>query len=289
MRWSLVCLPPNVTREVIQAALSELNQIRITTLSFYIKRYIKCAFPFSAWLLLPSEHLEGLLDGMCKWLVGGVGVATAGGWWPRRGNDQHWFILDVLLSGWCRQNTSLHPIPSHYLLAITAVQRVSCRVINTSPRPHTASTSSSRRRLMTAKDRQCILSLVTAMPLSVRAHFTVAEERIHSGREASSTVFPPQTLHLKWYIKATCLKILHMIDVGNDSVFSVWKSWFFFSTVKVLKKRKCQSPETDKKDAADNHNRKMHSKASNTPSCEGDVSETMNQIHYLFSVVIQIY
>lgn len=32
----------------------------------------------------------------------------------------------------------------------------------------------------------------------------------------------PETLHLKWYIKAICLKILQMIDVGNDSVsFSV--------------------------------------------------------------------
>lgn len=39
----------------------------------------------------------------------------------------------------------------------------------------------------------------------------------------------PQTLHLKWYIKATCLKILHMIDVSNDSVFSVWKSYVCFS------------------------------------------------------------
>lgn len=39
----------------------------------------------------------------------------------------------------------------------------------------------------------------------------------------------PQTLHLKWYIKATCLKILCMIDVSNDSVSSVWKSYVWFS------------------------------------------------------------
>lgn len=39
-------------------------------------------------------------------------------------------------------NTSLHPIPSHYLHALTAVQWVSYRVINTSSRPHTAPTSS---------------------------------------------------------------------------------------------------------------------------------------------------
>lgn len=39
----------------------------------------------------------------------------------------------------------------------------------------------------------------------------------------------PQSLHLKWYIKATCLRILHMIDVSNDSVFSVWKSYVCFS------------------------------------------------------------
>ena len=221
-----------------------------------------------------------------------------GGW--QRENDQHWFILDVLLSGWCRQNTSLHPIPSHYLPAITAVQRVSYRVINTSPRPHTASTSSSRRRLMTAKDRQCILSLVTAVLLSVHTHFTVAEERIPTPREASSAV-SPQTLHLKWYIKATCLKILHMIDVSNDSVFSVWKSHVCFSPHfrspgkenataatrdKVTKKgerERCQSLAHMVTEIRNEPN------SPNTRRWEGDnLSETLTQINYFDVLVIWI-
>lgn len=127
------------------------------------------------------------------------------------------------MSGWCRQNTSLHPIPSHYLPAITAVQQVSYRVINTSPRPHTASTSSSRRRLMTAKDRQCILFRDFHASLCSYTFYSGWRMYIYTMRGQQRHV--PQTFHLKWYIKATCLKILHMIDVGNDSVFPVWKSY----------------------------------------------------------------
>lgn len=57
----------------------------------------------------------------------------------------------------------------------------------------------------------------------------------------------PQTLHLKWYIKATCLKILHMIDVGNDSVFSVWKSYVCFSLhLRCPRKENVRAPETTK-------------------------------------------
>lgn len=153
----------------------------------------------------------------------GVGAVRQGGNNGERENDQHWFILAVLLSGWCCQNTSLHPIPSHYLPAIAAVQRVSYRVINTSLRPHTASTSSSRRSLMTAEDRQYILSLMTAMALvHTFRHILQWLENVYTTRGQQLHVL--QTLHLKWYIKATCLKIWHLIDVGNDSVFSVWKS-----------------------------------------------------------------
>jgi len=50
----------------------------------------------------------------------------------------------------------------------------------------------------------------------------------------------PQTLHLKWYIKATCLKILYMIDVGNDRVFPCAK------VIRVVLKWDCKSPETEK-------------------------------------------
>lgn len=107
------------------------------------------------------------------------------GW--RSENDQHWFILAVLLSGWCPQNTSLHPIPSHYLPAITAAQRVSYRVINTSLRPHTASTLSSRRCLMTAKDRQCILSLLWLPCFSLFIHILQWLKNIHLHQEANSS------------------------------------------------------------------------------------------------------
>lgn len=63
----------------------------------------------------------------------------------------------------------------------------------------------------------------------------------------------PQTLHLKWYIKATCLKILHMIDVGNDSVFSVWKSYVCFSLhFRSPRKENARAPKHDKK----NNNKK---------------------------------
>lgn len=172
MRWSLVCMPPNVTGKVIHAAVSELNQINIIILYYaailhqtvqvktvwFSQFYLKFAFfpPFFPCCFAVSLKIPG-------WTLM-INCVNDSGWvhWARgrrRENDQHWFILAVLLSGWCLQNTSLHPIPSHYLSAITAVQRVSCGVINTSPRPHAASTSSSRRRLMTAKDRQCILSL----------------------------------------------------------------------------------------------------------------------------------
>lgn len=144
-------------------------------------------------------------------------------------NDQHWFILDVLLSGLCRQNTSLHPIPSHYLPAITAVQWVSYRVINTFTRPHTASTSSSRRHLMTMKERQCILSLVTSMLLSSYTFYSSWRTHTYTMRGKQQQRRVSQTLHLKRHIKATCLRILHMIDVGNDSVFSLWKSYVCFS------------------------------------------------------------
>lgn len=176
-----------------------------------------------------------MLEGGCR-KSGGAGEK----------NDQHWFILAVLLSGWCLQSTSLHPILSHYLPAFTAAHRVSYRVINTSLRPHTASTLSSRRRLMTAKDRQCILSLVTAMLLSVHTYFTVDEKHIPTPREASSSV-PFQTLHLKWYIKATCQKILCMIDVSNDSEsymfiftpsFKIWKTGICLSQTQKNKKIK---------------------------------------------------
>lgn len=184
MRWSLVCMPPNVTREVLQATVSELNKISITTLSFYITFYVKYAFPFSTQLWFYFKFLEGSFWWIVQMTRGRCG--EAGGWWRRKGNDQHWFILDVLLSGWCRQNTSLHPIPSHYLPAITAVQRVSYRVINTSPRPHTASTSSSRRRLMTVKDRQCILSLVMpCFPLFIHILQWLKNVYIHHERPAA--------------------------------------------------------------------------------------------------------
>lgn len=154
----------------------------------------------------------------------------AGGRWLRRGeNDQHWFIPDVLLSGWCRQNTSLHPIPSHYLPAITAVQWVSYRVINTSTRPHTAPTSSSKRHLMTVKDRQRVPSLSSLPRSSLFVNILQQPRNAFRQKSASSRQLVAQTLHLKWHIKATCLRISHMIDVRNDSVFSVWKSYVCFS------------------------------------------------------------
>lgn len=90
------------------------------------------------------------------------------------------------------------------------------------PGPHTAFTSSSRRRLMTAKDRQCILSL-----RSYTFHKWLKLGYLLGERPAATC--PPQTLHLKWYIKATCRKTLYMIDVGNDSVFLVWKSYVFLT------------------------------------------------------------
>lgn len=120
--------------------------------------------------------------------------AEAAGWRRRDKNDHRWFILDVLLSGSCCQNTSLHPIPSHYLPAITAVQWVSCRVINTSTRPHTASTSSSARHLMTTRERkgERMRPLSRDFHASVFIHFFQRVENVylHHERPAAET-HPP--------------------------------------------------------------------------------------------------
>lgn len=148
------------------------------------------------WLCAVSFKILGFLmmkcvnSGKVRW---GRRVIAEERKWPTLiypGCSLVWLVPSEHLAPFPFHYLSFPPFPSHYLPAITAVQRVSYRVINTSPRPHTASTSSSRRRLMTAKDRQCILSLVTAMLLSVHTHFTVAEERIPTPWEASSSVSP---------------------------------------------------------------------------------------------------
>lgn len=156
------------------------------------------------------------------------GSGEAGGRWRRRENDQHWFILAVFLSGWCRQNTSLHPIPSHYL-----------------PADHRSPTSFLQGHKYFPRTPYCFHIILqtppndserqTMHPFSHDCHPVLCSYTFYSGwRTYTYTTrgqqrCVPQTLHLKWYIKATCLKILHMIDVGNDSVSSVWKSHVCFS------------------------------------------------------------
>lgn len=111
----------------------------------------------------------------------------------------------------------------------------------------------------------------------------------------------PQTLHLKWYIKATCLKILHMIDVGNDSVFSVWKSYVCFSLqLRSPRKENVRALKQTKEDEKQKQKEAKtllsittqicnESNISNTPWWEWDnLSDTMNQINYCDALVIRI-
>lgn len=77
-------------------------------------------------------------------------------------------------------------------------------------------------------ERQTIHPFSHAMPpIHTFIHILQWLKNIYTTRGQQQYVL--QTLHLKWYIKAACLKILHLIDVGNDSVFSVWKSYVCFS------------------------------------------------------------
>lgn len=78
------------------------------------------------------------------------------------------------------------------------------------------------------RERQCVLSLVTSMLLSTHTFCRSWRTCTYTTRGRRQKRVP-QTLHLKRHIKATCPRILHMIDAGNDSVFSVWKSYVCFS------------------------------------------------------------
>lgn len=95
----------------------------------------------------------------------------------------------------------------------------------------------------------------------------------------------PQTLHLKWYIKATCLRILHMIDVGNDSVFSVWKSYVCFSLhLRSAGKENARvsKQNRNKKDGNRNMHWVKHIDVKET------IYPTVNQINYSDLMVIRI-
>lgn len=76
----------------------------------------------------------------------------------------------------------------------------------------------------------------TMHPFSRDCHASLCSHTFYSGwRRYTFTTrgqqrHVPHTLHLKWYINEACRKILHMIDVGNDAGFAVWKSYMCFST-----------------------------------------------------------
>lgn len=104
----------------------------------------------------------------------------------------------------------------------------------------------------------------------------------------------PQTLHLKWYITAVCLKVLYMIDVGNDGVTQCESVCVGF----VLQKRKSESRHTNK--ILFTENKQRNKKGENAVSLKlwhqkyvasnmgNKLSETMNQINYFDVLVIRI-
>lgn len=153
MRWTLVCIfrTPDNPSEATRAAASQLNQITAAVIQqpaahqeivrfgqicvFLVLWYFRsfsflCCSDFGAPVMKWVNDLE--------WAWWG-----RGGDWGRREEmtniDLSWMFSCLVGAV---PNTSLHPIPSHYLHALTAVQWVSYRVINTSSRPHTAPTSS---------------------------------------------------------------------------------------------------------------------------------------------------
>lgn len=122
MRWTLVCIfrTPDNPCEATRAAASQLNQITaalsyssqpLTRKLFALVKYVFFFVVFFAAFLLCAT--SGRWAPVMKWVNDLEGAWWGRGVdWGRRENDQHWFILDVLLSGWCR---SQHLAASHSL------------------------------------------------------------------------------------------------------------------------------------------------------------------------------
>lgn len=288
MRWSLVCMPPNVTGKVIQAAVSKLNQINITTLSAYIKPFkekhfwlvgftIKRAFAYS-YIVAASVRVPGqmlMMECVKAWGLVAVKQGVEERKWP------------TLIYPGC---SLVWLVPAEHLVASHSLPL--------SPCDHRSPTSFLRGHKYFPQTPYCFHIILqtppndserqTMHPFSHDCHASLWLYTFYSGWKTYTYTLrgqqqcTPQTLHLKWYIKATCLKLLYMIDVSNDSASSVWKSYVWFSphlksprneNARALTQRKeeMKNKETNRNNNAVSHSRNKENQSNSQYILVGDM------------------
>lgn len=188
MRWSLVCMPPNVTGKVIHAAVSELNQINIIILYYaailhqtvqvktvwFSQFYLKFAFsPFFSLLFCSfiKNSWMDLNDKLCKWLwVGALSQGAEERKWPTLiypGCSLVWLVPSEHLAASHSLPLSLrdHRSPTSFLRGHKYFPQTPCCfhiILQTPP-------NDSKRQTMHP---------FSSVLLSVHTHFTLAKKHV---------------------------------------------------------------------------------------------------------------